>query len=155
MLNKNKVKKQILSCIIALFVILLISPTVIQSSAEGVKGSHFCIKTVSLYQEFSTPVITKDGQYAEITVHEANSWKILPNAPKIPVFTKTFELPWKTKVIDIQCEHSNIKSISLSNKVKPVLSYQWLDDEDESICLLDGLIDLRHPRQSTRLPTQP
>ena len=111
-------KKMIFGIIIILFLSGLQIITVNAYKKEP------AIQKIEFYQEFSNPVIEQNGEYLSITVKEANSYKSKLGGPNLPMFSKTFELPWGSKITEIICQYSDSDSEILSNKVEPVPIYK-------------------------------
>jgi hypothetical protein len=119
MRNKNMIKKQITFGIIIIFIGIAFAPNIIQSSAIEQK-TNYNIDIVTFTQKFSYPTIDQDIDYVKINVKETNSFMINQGGPKLPVFSKTFEFPWGTKIKDIKFSKSEEKTMSLKDKIEPV-----------------------------------
>ena len=112
MIKNKRIKFVIVSFFIGL---LLISSTNIVAETEIQEN-----QTVSFSQNFSPPEIHQNDEYIDITIKEASSQTIIQGKPALPVFTKTFELPWGSKIVDVKYEISEVKSQSVSKKIEPV-----------------------------------
>ena len=119
MRNISKYKKILAFEIIVLFIGIAVAPGIIHTVANGrqIKSDD---KVIEFLQEFSSPAVEKDGEYVKIYVKESNSYMTTPGGPKLPIFTKTFEFPLGTEITDIECEYSDVKIMSLSEKIEPV-----------------------------------
>lgn len=111
-------KKMIFGIIIILFFSNILTISVNANEKEP------AFQTIEFYQEFSEPVIEKNEEYLRINVKETNSYTSKPGEPNLPKFTKTFELPWGSKISDVICRYSDSVNRILTNKVEPVPIYR-------------------------------
>jgi hypothetical protein len=79
---------------------------------------------IKFQQDFSNPVIEKNEEFSSIKVKEANSFNNKPGEPNLPMFSKTFELPWGSKISDIIFQSSDSVSRLIKNKIEPVPIYR-------------------------------
>ena len=97
------------------------------------------IYSIEIHKYFSTPKIKNNSKMAEyINVHlkEANFFLMKPGKPILPFFSKTFELPFGTKILDTQCILcSDNKEIRVSKKVVPAAKPIICSDEKQKTCL--------------------
>lgn len=113
--NINSKKKTIF---IAVFVLTsLIIASNVTFAAEIPEHS---IQTLICSQSFSIPKIDQVNDYSEINVKEANSDTTIQGMPLLPVFTKTFELPWGSKIVKVEFKQSDIESLPISKKIEPI-----------------------------------
>lgn len=112
-MRNKKIKIKIL--IIILTLVFFIAPTGVFAEKNKTTSTS---ETIYFSQNFSEPTVLKNGDYVEISVEEANSDTFLQGAPNLPVFRKTYELFWDTKIIDINFSHSEIETIDLSDSLK-------------------------------------
>ena len=75
---------------------------------------------LSILQHFSDPVVEKDGKYFKVKVSETNSFTTTQGAPILPVSVKTLEFKWNTKIESIKFNHSKVKTINLTGRIKHV-----------------------------------
>lgn len=125
MKKKNSVKKKFVFEIIVLLVSLVIVPSIVHTAAVQGK-SQSSSRTITFFQEFSSPIIEEDEEYVKIYVNEAESCVTRPGEPWIPVFIKTFEFPCGTKITDVECVLSDVRTMSVSKRIEPVSSLRWL-----------------------------
>ena len=125
----NNIKKRFAIAIIILFIGLTITPGIVHTLADAGE-SQISNETITFFQEFSHPLIEDDEEYISVKVKEADSWTVKAGEPKIPVFTKTFEFQWGTKITDIECRLSDVKTMSISKRVKAVPSFQRLESSE-------------------------
>ncbi|RLF62558.1 MAG: peptidase C25 [Thermoplasmata archaeon] len=67
--------------------------------------------------KFSAPTIKKIDKYVVVNFKEANSWMREPGKPVLPLYVKTLEFPWGTKIVNVECKPIKIKKIALSSKI--------------------------------------
>jgi len=97
--------------IVLLCIGLFLTPNII--SEETLKDDP--INGISFNQDFSKPTYQKIGEYITVDVEEANSRLYLQGTPDLPVFRKTYELPWDAEISDINFTYSDIEIIDLEN----------------------------------------
>jgi len=119
MKNTNKIEKKIAFGLMIVFIGIAIAPNIIHSSANQLKMKADT-DNVNFVQEFSVPTIEQVDNYAKINVKESNSFIINQGGPKLPVFSKTLEFPWGTKISDITFTISEERTITLKDKIEPV-----------------------------------
>jgi len=83
---------------------------------------------VVILQKREKFIIDENEEYVKIDLHEGNSFITKSGDPKLPVFTKTFEFSWGTKITNIEYTTSNVKTKSIEKKVEPVPSRQSIND---------------------------
>ncbi|RLF52416.1 MAG: hypothetical protein DRN24_03330, partial [Thermoplasmata archaeon] len=66
---------------------------------------------------FSQPTIKVNNGYSNVYVKEANLYSINDGRPVVPVNLTVVELPFGSKIINVNYEYSEPKEISLSNKL--------------------------------------
>ncbi len=115
----KKIKKKITIGIIVLFIGATIMPNIIHTSANELKMKENT-EIIVFFQEFSTPSIEHDGDQIIVNVKESNSFTTDQGGPKLPVYSKTFELPWGAEIGDIKFKISEEKTMSLIDKIEPV-----------------------------------
>jgi hypothetical protein len=75
------------------------------------------VETINLC--FSKPDISESGPYIELNVEGANARLHHADKPMLPIYTTTMCFPFATKIVDIECEIGEVKSMVLPNKVVP------------------------------------
>jgi len=113
--NINSKKKTIFTA-----VFILTSLIIASNVTFGAEIPENSIQTLIFSQSFSIPEIDQFNDYSEINVKEANSDNIIQGMPLLPVFTKTFELPWGSKIIKVEFKQSEIESLAISKKIEPI-----------------------------------
>jgi hypothetical protein len=68
---------------------------------------------------FSQPIIKENGRYISINVEGANSCLMETGEPILPAYSKTFEFPFGTKIVDVKCIPSGIRQRTLSKAIIP------------------------------------
>ncbi|MCK5031034.1 MAG: hypothetical protein KAR64_06170, partial [Thermoplasmatales archaeon] len=64
------------------------------------------IKYIEIDLDFSYPEIVPYGDYVIIRLNEADLNRMDPGKPVLPVNLSIFELPFGTKILDVEYEHS-------------------------------------------------
>ncbi len=107
------IKNKIIVSGIILFLII--------SSGCSVLGNNLAIEEqdssegkIKFSKAFSEPKIIKNDNFIKIDIKEANEIKAIDNNPKIPFFTKTFELPFNSNIKNINTSISNVFEKDLS-----------------------------------------
>jgi hypothetical protein len=102
-------------------------------------------ETISFTQDFSKPTYQKIGEYIDVDVKEANSRLYLQGTPDLPVFRKTYEIAWDSKILSINFSTSDIEIIELEDKIKttPIfktISYEKIyNNKDQTYCKGESL----------------
>jgi hypothetical protein len=117
-MRKIRIYDKIVFAVVLIFLASIISSAKIAEVAS--EETELEIQTLTITQSFSIPEIKQNEEYLEINVEEANSVTIAQGMPALPVFTKTFELPWGSKIVDIHWEQSDVESLTLDKKIQPV-----------------------------------
>lgn len=71
------------------------------------------------YIEITPPVVTEAKQYLKVDFNESTSFMFNPGKPMIPIISKTFTLPFGSKIKEVDVIFSNEQKIPLSNEIKP------------------------------------
>ncbi len=134
---KTNIKIKKLSFLVAfLCVILLVLPTITSVETENKNSVN---ETISFTQNFSKPTYQKIGEYIKVDVEEANSRLYLQGTPDLPVFRKTYEIPWDSEILTINFSTSDIETIDLNNsKIKNTplfkpISYEKVKNNKEPV----------------------
>jgi len=112
---------------IIMFLVIIgfsIAPAVNSIKANNPTTQQLTENKIQLYQEFSKPVLKKENNNLEISVKETDEITTNQGYPEIPVFIKTYELPWGTEITDINPKISDIKSIKIDDKIKTIPLYK-------------------------------
>jgi hypothetical protein len=118
MKNKIRIRKKIALGSLMIFIGLIIAPNIPTISADEQQVND--IESINYVQRFSNPTIQHFGDFININVEEANSNMIEQGGPRLPVFTKTFELPWGTKINNVNVLISEKRTKELEGKIEPV-----------------------------------
>lgn len=122
----GKFKGKLTIVIILLFIGLGITPAVTSIQFNLTTGSNSV--TVDFVKNFSDPKFIEDEEFLDLYVEETNSYLIYDGAPMMPIFSKTYELPFGTKITDVIISTSSISSIHINKQIKPVPTKQKIDD---------------------------
>jgi len=102
---------------------LLIVGILILSSIAAVGFGASADETTTIHIDFSTPVIiekTIQGEkYIELKVDGANAVLHHKGEPILPIYSKTIELPFGTKIVNVEYKTSDVKTMTLSEKIMP------------------------------------
>ena len=74
-------------------------------------------KTIDI--QFLEPCVIEGETYIELDVEGANARLYHAGEPMLPMHTKTLSFPFGTKIVDIECETGEVKSMVLSDKIVP------------------------------------
>ena len=75
------------------------------------------IKYIEIDLDFSYPEIVPYGDYVIIRLNEADLNRMDPGKPVLPVNLSIFELPFGTKILDVEYEHSTPIIYNLTGKI--------------------------------------
>jgi len=127
----KKGKALIFVILFTIFILLVSSINAVNLPFESKRIEITNNETIEITQYFSTPVIKDNKEYTNIHLKECNSFIMDTGNPILPVYLHTIELPFKTRVKDVQCFLSDIDAISLSKKVTPATKpIQWHHNEE-------------------------
>ncbi|MCD6468214.1 MAG: hypothetical protein J7L32_02755 [Thermoplasmata archaeon] len=99
---------------------LMSTPYSSYSSASSYKHDENQ-EMLTFSQVFSPPEVVEDEQgYLSIGVSEANTALVFPGEPKLPVFSKTIELPIGSKIKSVNVVTSSCENLVVSKTVEPV-----------------------------------
>jgi hypothetical protein len=74
-------------------------------------------KTIDI--QFLEPIVLRSEGYVELNVEGANARLYHAGEPILPVHTTSLSFPFGTKIVDIECETGEVKSMVLSDKIAP------------------------------------
>jgi len=102
-------------------------------------------KTIGV--QFLEPRVIESETYVELDVEGANARLYHAGEPMLPIYIKTLSFPFGIKIVDIECETGEVKSMVLSDKIipapKPVIRGMGKGvpeyEENEVIYNSDGL----------------
>jgi len=101
----------------------LVVSLLILSSFAAVGFSKKASETTTIHVDFSTPGIlekTIQGErYIELKVNGANAVLHHKGEPMLPFYSKTIELPFGTKIVNVDYKTSDVKTMKLSEKITP------------------------------------
>ena len=129
MTNKNRCRQKIIFGIIVLFIGLAVSPGIIHTAAENVEKIQSGSETITFFQDFSEPMVTKNEQYVKVNVQETNSFIAYEEAPMMPFYSKTYEFTPGTKITNVEITPSKTKTMTVEKHIEPVPSKQIIDGE--------------------------
>ena len=67
----------------------------------------------------SQPTLVEKDGFVKIEINGANSQLLDPNKPMVPLYVKTFQLPWGSKNIQITCIPKDISTMQLTKQIMP------------------------------------
>ncbi|RLF61691.1 MAG: hypothetical protein DRN33_06530, partial [Thermoplasmata archaeon] len=80
-------------------------------------------KTITIHIDFLSPQIVEktiqDKKYIELKVDGANAVLHHKGEPILPIYSKTIELPFGTKILDVTYKISDVKTMTISEKITP------------------------------------
>jgi len=81
-------------------------------------GKESSIKELSLNIQFSEPAIIEGQEYLSLNIKNANTCLNNPDKPILPMYNKKLTFSFGTKIKNVECELSEIKSMALKTKIK-------------------------------------
>jgi len=120
----GKFERKLVVIIILLFVGLAILPGVTSIQSNIITESNYV--TFDFVKDFSNPKLIYSEKFLDISVEETNSYVNYDGAPMLPIFSKTFELPFGAKITDVRISTSKISSMHINKQIKPVPTKQKL-----------------------------
>ena len=105
--------------LLALVIVLLLSTTinVIGGNIEDKKNITVLEKNDHIL--FSKVTFETKGEYVSIDIDEANTYLRTAGKPMLPVYIKTYTFPRGTKIQNVECTLSEIKTEEINNKIQP------------------------------------
>ncbi|MCG7853849.1 MAG: C25 family cysteine peptidase, partial [Methanosarcinaceae archaeon] len=67
----------------------------------------------------SQPILCEKNGFIEIEMSGATSQLLVPNKPVLPIYVKTYQIPFGSKNIQITCTPKNIRTMTLTKEVMP------------------------------------
>ena len=107
-------KKELVLWIIGLFIEACFIPCI---SGDFNKNNDFYEMDDTFV--FSEPILQEKEKYFTIDIKEATTYLICPGMPLLPVFTKTYIFPFKTKILEIECNPLEINQETIFQKIQP------------------------------------
>ncbi len=129
--------------IVIIFIGLSVAPGI--ESENIMETNNGNIKSYEFVQEFSLPETRNDGRYLDVYVKEANSIITDPGKPMLPVFSKTIKFPLGTEIESVKCTTSEIKTMEIGERIKPVPPPKWLSEERSELNQMNNL-DQKNPK---------
>ena len=106
--------KKILSfCLIGILILSAVGVT-------GITNTQTSARTTNDSNMISKPIIKDEGQYVTVAFDEGTGYLLNPGKPKVPIVTKVFTFPFKTKITEVTVSFSNTKELLLSKELQPV-----------------------------------
>ena len=106
-------KKKLIGFLISALLIINVLPIVLTAEDE------FYINERMASVVFSEPEINKEGQYIILNILESSSFLMEPGKPMLPIYSKTFILPFGTIIKNVDCNPSQIEQKSITKEIKP------------------------------------
>ena len=123
-MKKHTYKRKLAVGVIILFIGMGLAPGITNSTASNVSQPN--AESIMFVQQFSRPEIRDNKEFIDIMVKQAQSVMTNEEKPMMPVFSKTYEFPFGTKITDVIVTHSDIKKIDLEKQISPVPEKQKL-----------------------------
>ena len=105
--------------LISILVILCLIFTTTNICATDENKDNIMIKTEDDHVSFSQATIETKGEYVTVDVMETNKLSTETGKPVLPVYVKTFIYPRGTKIKNVECLISEIKSEVINGKIQP------------------------------------
>lgn len=119
------------SSVLCLFLMITFTPGIVLGSAPHKTSMDSTI-------DFSSPVISGNAQFVDVSVNEANAVTTSEGSPMMPVYSKTYEFPLGTTVQSVDIQPALIQTMSTEKQVRPVPVQQKIGTD---IVPLEGKID--------------
>jgi hypothetical protein len=103
---------------------------------QGTTNESF--ETLQASMSFSSPIITLESDGAVISLSQATSQLNTPGGYQLPVVTKVFTLPFRTKVTQVDVIFSDITTQTLS--MSPRIAAEPISDEEISVLAAESVI---------------
>ena len=129
MKNTNTLWK--VSVVLGLFLMLTMAPGAISAAARTTTSMNDTVV-------FSSPTLKDNDQFINVAVREASDVTTVEGNPTLPVYTKTIELPWGTKVVSVDVQPTLIQTMSTVKQVSPVPTKQKIGTD---IIPIGGILD--------------
>ena len=114
---------KLVSCLTIFFTIFMISTSI---NAIGFEDSRsmYINDQIFVSQQFNNLLTKGIEDYVIFDFTETNSFIDISGNPQLPVYIKTIELPFKSKILEINCEVSKINIDSINHKIIPAIKPQ-------------------------------
>ena len=123
-MKKNTYKRKLTVGIIVLFIGMGFAPGITNGLADD---SNLAVaETIMFNQQFSQPEIIDNNEFVKITVEQANNVLMDDEKPMMPVFSKTYEFLWGTKITDVEVTLPEIITFQLEKQINPVPKKQQM-----------------------------
>jgi hypothetical protein len=77
------------------------------------------VKTLSTSVVFSSPFLSEKDGFIEIHFDGATTQLCEPNKPILPIYVKTYQIPFRSTDIEIMCTPTNINALTLDKEIIP------------------------------------
>ena len=89
--------------------------------------SGFCVlgmsdageKQETLQVSFSEPTVVENDGFVEIHIDGTTTQLLEPNRPIVPIYVKTYQIPFRSTNIQVVCTPKNIRTMHLSREIVP------------------------------------
>jgi len=71
------------------------------------------------FYSLSRPILSEYNQYISVNLEEATSFQMIPGEPVLPKITKTYKLPFASKIKEVNVKFSEFKKELLSKEIRP------------------------------------
>jgi len=130
-MKKSTYTKEFTLVIIILFIGMSFLPFI----SNGYAGEKFTnnVETITFVQQFSKPELRNNNEFVEIIIEQTNLVLIDEQKPMMPIFSKTFELPFGTKITDLKVKIPKFQSLEIEKLITPVPKKQKIGTEEIKI----------------------
>ncbi len=109
--------------IVVMIMLILIAASFSSIISTALTDKNSDYYEIEFIQNFSEPEIIEDEQFNNIFLKESNSFTTNGGCPKIPIFTKTFEISPRAKIVDIEITNSDKNFLSMKKQISPVPNF--------------------------------
>jgi hypothetical protein len=109
-------KTKILTTIVIL-ILLFTTVNVVSTGIDGNEEIEIAEKEDHIL--FSQVKFETKGEYISVNIDEANTYLNSAGKPMLPVYSKIFTFPYGTKIKNVECQISDIKSKTIDSKIEP------------------------------------
>ncbi len=126
---KKKINNNIKLAITSLIIIIItFAPLVNSNYVEYSKIIYSDEKEISFSKVFSKPIISSENEFIKIDLIETNSYIAVEGHPKLPIFVEIFELPFNSKILNIEYKISETQIAFIDNSIEPSPMYQSINN---------------------------
>ena len=103
--------------------ILIIQIFIISTIGAIATPEHINLDTVNINESItiSKPIIIDESDFSTVLLDEGNSYLLNPGRPMIPTVNKVYELPFGSKINNIDVSYNGNNEILLKKSIKPAI----------------------------------